>query len=110
MASFKSYLIGFVLSAVLTFAATEFILVNGTSYTAWIIIALAIIQLFVQLIFFLHLGSEKAPRWNLVIFISTVGMVLIVVVGSLWIMRHLNYNMTPAQMDSQLMKMEGMKK
>jgi cytochrome o ubiquinol oxidase operon protein cyoD len=62
------------------------------------IFTFAFLQLFVQLYFFLHLGQEEKPAWNLVFFIATVGVIFIVVAGSVWIMNHLNYNMTPQQM------------
>ena len=111
-ATFKSYLIGFILSIVLTlaayFAVIAHVLSNGALIVA--IIVLAVVQLMVQLFYFLHLGQESNPRWNLVFFISTAGIVLLVVVGSLWIMNHLNYNMTPDQMNVYMMKSEGMQK
>jgi cytochrome o ubiquinol oxidase operon protein cyoD len=61
------------------------------------IFALAFTQLSVQLLFFLHLGREKNPRWNTFFLLSTLGVVLVVVVASIWIMNNLNYNMSPAQ-------------
>lgn len=59
------------------------------------VMTLAVVQLFVQLYFFLHLGKEKSPRWNMIAFLFATGVVLILVIGSIWIMDHLNYNMTP---------------
>jgi cytochrome o ubiquinol oxidase operon protein cyoD len=57
------------------------------------IFVLALLQFATQCICFLNVLSEKSPRWNLVIFISTLSIVVIVLIGSLWIMNHLNYNM-----------------
>lgn len=49
----------------------------------------AIIQLLVQVIFFLHIGDEKGPRWNLLAF-SFAGVVVVILVGgTLWIMTNL---------------------
>ncbi len=74
-----------------------------------IILIFALMQLLVQLIFFLHLGREAKPRWNLIMLISTFGIVLLIVVGSIWIMDHLNYNMMPSlQLDKTLIEKEGM--
>lgn len=69
-----------------------------------VLIVLALIQLGVQLIFFLHLGDEARPRWQLTAFLFTVIIVLIIVIGSLWIMHNLNYNMSmsPQQMDDYM--------
>ena len=57
------------------------------------VIILGIVQLLVQLIFFLHLSSHPSQRWNLITFSFTVLIVVILVIGSLWIMYNMNYNM-----------------
>jgi cytochrome o ubiquinol oxidase operon protein cyoD len=54
---------------------------------------LALIQLFVQLVFFLHLSTHSKASWNLLSFLFTLVMVLIFVLGTLWIMYHLYENM-----------------
>lgn len=110
----KPYVTGFILSIVLTLAA--FFLVNQQvtsslfSYEVIIILilCLAVAQLFVQLFFFLHMGREKKPRWNLFVFVIFAGMILMVVIASLWIMYHLNYNMTPMQMEKRILEDELM--
>ncbi len=107
-----SYIIGFIASLVLTLVA--YFLVAGHRFEGGVllsaILGLAIIQLLVQLICFLHIGHETGPRWNLAALISTLSVIGIVVVGSLWIMAHLNYNMTPTEVDSYVMHQEGMQK
>lgn len=106
------YIIGFTLSLALTL--TAYILVVNKYFsskaTLALIMALAIVQLFVQLIFFLHLGSEAKPRLKLAIFSFTLLVVLIVVGGSIWVMSHLNYhheNMSPAEKDNYIFEEEG---
>lgn len=90
----RSYTAGFLLSLVLTLAA--YLLVVHDVYRGWGLVfalaALAVIQLSVQLIFFLHLGRESRPRWNLTVMLFALMVVGIVVFGSLWIMHNLNYN------------------
>ncbi len=112
----KKLLIGFALSILLTFTAyvVVFIHVNAAheaiSHEVLIptILALAMAQLVVQLFFFLHLGfGTRGERWKLGIFISTFALVLIVVVGSIWIMNHLNYNMTPSQVNQYMQDQQG---
>jgi cytochrome o ubiquinol oxidase operon protein cyoD len=113
-----SYIIGFILSLVLTFAAFIPVFLHQTSHHLSfshelllpLIIGLAFIQLVVQLVFFLHLGRESKPYFNLIFLFVTAGMIFIVVVGSLWIMTHLNYNMSPEKMNTYLMKDEGYRK
>jgi cytochrome o ubiquinol oxidase operon protein cyoD len=57
------------------------------------VVILAVMQLLVQLVFFLHLGGESKPRWNLMAFMFTLLVVAILVAGTLWIMYNLDYNM-----------------
>jgi cytochrome o ubiquinol oxidase subunit IV len=71
------------------------------------ILGLALIQLLVQLIFFLHLGKGQDSTWNLVVFLTTVSLVLLIVVGSLWIMDHLNTNMTPQDINNYMSSQDG---
>ncbi|MGH7157189.1 MAG: cytochrome o ubiquinol oxidase subunit IV [Candidatus Saccharimonadales bacterium] len=68
---------------------------------------LAVTQLFVQLIFFLHLDRESKPRWNLTVLMFALIVVFIIVAGSLWIMYHLNYNMSPQQMNNYMLRQDG---
>ena len=109
MATFKSYLTGFILSVALTLAA-YFAVINYASHAAIIILILALAQLVVQLIYFLHLGQGANGHWNLTALFSTISIILILVVGSLWIMNHLNYNMSPDQMNNYLLKEENLQK
>jgi len=98
-----SYTVGFVLSILLTLAAyfsvTQHIF-TGNALIIFIAI-LALVQLVVQLFFFLHLNKMKS-RWNAVIFWFMLLIVAILVGGSLWIMKNLNYNMTPAQINAYM--------
>lgn len=102
-----SLTIGFVLALSLTVFA-YLIVVNHWLQTVWTLVAiviLAVLQLVVQLVFFLHLGREKKPRWNLSAFFFMLIFLFIVVAGSVWIMYNLNYNMmtiSPSQMDSYM--------
>jgi cytochrome o ubiquinol oxidase subunit IV len=93
--SLKSYVLGFVLSIGLTLAA--YYLVVEQIATGWVldisVAALAIAQALVQLILFLNLLREAKPRWNLIVFLFMVLIVVIVVAGSIWIMNNLNYNL-----------------
>ncbi len=60
-----------------------------------VIFILALLQSAVQSIFFLNVLSEKGPRWNLIVFSSTVSIVIIIVCFSIWIMHHLDTHMMP---------------
>ncbi|HET6747138.1 MAG TPA: cytochrome o ubiquinol oxidase subunit IV [Candidatus Saccharimonadales bacterium] len=106
-----AYVTGYLLSIFLTLLA--YFTVTSGNFAPFITIALilsfAVVQLFVQLIFFLHLGSESRPRWRLVTLGFGVLVVGIVVFGSLWIMDNLNYNMmhSPNKMQQYIDKQAG---
>lgn len=96
-----SYISGFVLSVILTVAAYFTItkgLVSGWG-AIWILSGLAIAQLAVQLLFFLHLNRQKANRERLQLFNFAAIVVVIVVGGTLWIMNNLHYNMDTDKQD-----------
>ena len=91
----KSYIIGFILSILLTLSPYCLVVYNLLqAHAAYIAIALfALSQLLVQVVFFLHMTTEAKPRWNLTAFVFTIFAALVFVVGSLWIMYNLDYNM-----------------
>lgn len=98
--SSRPYVIGFVLSLVTTLAA--YWIVTHKVLSGWSIVyavlALATAQFVIQAIYFLHLKDDsKKPYWKNLVFIFTILVVLIVVIGSLWIMKNLNYNMMPTK-------------
>lgn len=90
-------MIGFVLSIVLTLAAYFLVdkqLLKGLTLEIAISV-IALIQVFCQLVFFLHLGEEPKPRWQLHLFFFMMGVIVIIVGGTLWIMHNLDYNTMP---------------
>lgn len=109
--SVKPYIIGFVLSIIMTLLAywTVESKVYAPAFVVAIVIGLAILQLFVQLYFFLHLGEEMKPRWRLVTLGFGVLVVVIVVWGSLWIMDNLNYTMmhSPSETEKYMERQGG---
>lgn len=61
---------------------------------AIVALGLATLQLVVQLLTFLHLNEEKGPKWKIHSLWFALLMAFIIVVGSIWIMVNLNYNMS----------------
>jgi len=118
-ATLISYIVGFSSSLVLTLAAYDLVRIHISSEHSMVshevlipaILALAVLQLIIQLIFFLHLNFGRSgssdDRWKMGIFISTIAFVLLIVFASLWIMNHLNYNMTPAQVNQYMQDQQG---
>jgi cytochrome o ubiquinol oxidase operon protein cyoD len=105
----KSYFIGFFLS--LLFTAIPYYLVtnktvSGTALLATIL-SIAVIQMAIQVFFFLHLGRGPKPLYNVTFFVGTVGLIVVVVVGSIFIMNNLHYNMAPSEVTQKLAQDES---
>jgi cytochrome o ubiquinol oxidase operon protein cyoD len=105
------YIAGFLLSIILTVVAYLLVQRHVSSGHAaishdvliFMITSLALIQLMVQLVFFLHLDSESKPRWNLTVLLFAALVLVIIVFGSLWIMNNLNYHQeTQDQIDKYI--------
>jgi cytochrome o ubiquinol oxidase subunit IV len=99
----KSYLIGFFLSVVLT--ALPFGLVMSGSLphgtAAPVCFAFAAVQIVVHLIYFLHMNPKSSRSWNGAAFVFTLIILLILVVGTLWVMHNMNINMMPGMMSAE---------
>lgn len=107
-AQYRRYAFGFLGALIITgaiYLATTGAWLSGMALAA-LLLALASAQLLIQLLVFLHIRGEKKPRWTLWSIVYTVVMMLIIVVGSMWIMHNMNYNMhmTPEQMDELMLQ------
>ena len=93
----RSYAIGLLLAGLLT--AASFLL----PLTGWVwepalgpaLIALALAQIAVHLAFFLHVTTGPDNTNNVLALAFGLLVVGLVVLGSIWIMNHLNHNMMP---------------
>ncbi|MDB5160229.1 MAG: cyoD [Candidatus Saccharibacteria bacterium] len=105
-----SYVVGFVLSILTTLAAYLIVVKHlwPMQTLVYIVLGVAVVQLVVQLVFFLHIG--RGSKWKFITFLFAILVVLIIVVGSIWIMNNLNYNMihmSPDQMQLYMHQNEG---
>lgn len=94
-ASVRSYVLGLVLAAGLTVASFWSIdtqLIYGPGIPAAISV-LALAQMGIHLVFFLHITSAPDNTNNILALAFGVLIACLVVLGSLWIMTHLNHNM-----------------
>jgi cytochrome o ubiquinol oxidase subunit IV len=99
------YGVGQVLAVLLT-AASFFVASTDLVWQPSIpiaIVVLAIAQMGIHLVFFLHIGTGPDSTNNVMALAFGILIVLLVIGGSVWIMDHLNGNMMP--MD-QLMRMQ----
>src|ERR1700730_11693594 len=101
----ESYLIGLGLATLLTIVS---FFISGTTL-GWgpsipvALVVLAIAQMGVHLVFFLHITTGPDNVNNVMALAFGVLIVLLLITGSLWIMAHLNHNMIPM---NQIMRMQ----
>ncbi|NWO09290.1 cytochrome o ubiquinol oxidase subunit IV [Chromohalobacter salexigens] len=93
--SVKSYVIGLIFSLVLTIIPFWMVMSGGFSNMAVVVTIsiMAILQVLVQLIMFMHLDFKTEEGWNVGSFAFTALILAILVGGSLWIMQNLHANM-----------------
>lgn len=100
----REYWIGFILSVLLTAPAFALVMtgiIPDPRVTAGIVIALALVQIVVHMIYFLHMNTKSENGWTMLALIFTAIIVLIVIAGSLWVMYHMNLNMMPGMQMEQ---------
>ena len=93
--SVKSYVTGLVLSLILTIIPFGVVMSGTLSVlTTVIVVAVtAVLQILVQLVMFMHMNTKADEGWNVMSFVFTLTILVLVVGGSLWIMQHLHLNM-----------------
>jgi cytochrome o ubiquinol oxidase operon protein cyoD len=102
--SVATYSVGLVLALLLT--AASFIVAK--THLLWLpglpvgLAVLAIAQMGVHLVFFLHIGSGPDNTNNVLALAFGVLIVTLVVSGSLWIMANLDANMAPTSTISEM--------
>ena len=101
----QGYLIGLALATLLT-AASFYVVHTQLIWGPAIpiaLVALAIAQIGVHLVFFLHITTAPDNTNNVLALAFSVLIVALLIGGSLWIMDHLNRNMLPMH---QMMQMQ----
>lgn len=107
--SFRTYLTGFILSVGFTlwaYVSVVYHSFSGRLLLAWLL-GLAVLQFVVQMLFFLHLGAETKPRWKRLTVLLMIVFVLIVILGSIWVMYNLNYHMSRQRVNQYMQQQAG---
>ena len=94
----KTYATGFILSVILT--AIPFWLVMAgviasNAVAAFVVVGLALAQIVVHMVFFLHMDTRSESGWTFMALMFTIVLIAIALSGSLWVMYHLTSNMMP---------------
>ncbi|MCJ2034737.1 cytochrome o ubiquinol oxidase subunit IV [Methylobacterium sp. J-068] len=94
----RAYRIGVALSILLTVIPFWLVMskaLPNPTVMAAVIFALALIQITVHVVSFLHLDTRSEGGWTLLAFLFTAVIVVLTIGGSVWVMYHLNANMMP---------------
>lgn len=93
--SAKSYLTGFVICAVLTIIPFMLVMnpMFGRAETLLILVGFAVVQILVQLVYFLHMNRSSEGGWNLISFVFTLVILFIIVSLSIWIIWSMHFHM-----------------
>jgi len=97
--SYKSYIIGFVLSVSLTVVPFWIVMADvevSLSIALLIIFGLGAIQILVHVHYFLHVTVGAEDGWQAMSLVFTAILLVIILAGSIWVMVHLHENMMPA--------------
>lgn len=91
--SAKAYIFGFILSIIFTIVPFYMVMqgmIKGNTLIT-IVLIFAVAQLLVQLYLFMHLGNEDKPKYNQLSTAYAFMTIVIMVVGSIWIMFSLDH-------------------
>jgi cytochrome o ubiquinol oxidase operon protein cyoD len=94
----RDYVTGFLLAGALTAVPFWLVMTRGamsSGLIALMVMGLAMIQVVVHMVYFLHMNRRSEGGWTMMALLFTLLLVGIVLSGSLWVMHHLDTNMMP---------------
>lgn len=99
----RGFVTGSILSILLT-VIPFWLVMSGSLHsqqaTALVIFISAMMQIIVHVVCFLHVDAQSEGGWILLAFIFTAIIVGITIVGSIWVMYHLDSNMMPMSVEA----------
>ncbi|MFV0300550.1 MAG: cytochrome o ubiquinol oxidase subunit IV [Paracoccus sp. (in: a-proteobacteria)] len=97
----KDYVTGFVLAVILT-VIPFFLVMSGVlpsaRLTAALVLICAVAQIIVHMIYFLHMSPGYEAGWTMISVVFTIIVLVIAIVGTIWVMYHMDANMMPGMM------------
>lgn len=94
----RDYIFGFAASVVLTVIPFWLVMadpIGNASVTALLVMQLGVLQILVHMFYFLHMNTTSQGGWIMMSAIFTAVIVVITLIGSMWVMYHLNTHMMP---------------
>ena len=100
----QGYVLGFLLAVLLTIASFYVVHTNLIWAPAIVVmlVVLAVAQIGVHLVFFLHLTTAPDNTNNILALAFGILIVVMIIGGSIWIMNHLDERMMPMNMLMQM--------
>jgi len=92
------YVTGFILAVILTVIPFWLVMadvIQDRATAALVLGLFAVVQVVVHMYFFLHMNGKIQGGWTLLSTIFSVVFVAITIMGTLWVMFHMNTNMMP---------------
>lgn len=97
----QDYITGFILAVILT-AIPFFLVMSGVfesgRLTAFLVLVCAVAQIIVHMVYFLHMSPKAEGGWMVISLVFTMIVLVIAVVGTVWVMYHMDANMMPGMM------------
>jgi cytochrome o ubiquinol oxidase operon protein cyoD len=103
-ATLRGYVTGFVLAVILTAIPFWLVMTRAIAspgLTTLVILVLGAVQIVVHMVYFLHVDAKSQGGWNLLALLFTLGLLVIMMVGSIWVMYHMDTNMMTMPPDLQ---------
>lgn len=94
----RDYVIGFIASVVLTVIPFWLVMadpIGSPTVTALLVMEFGVLQIFVHMFYFLHMNTTSQGGWTMMAAIFTAVLVVITLLGSMWVMYHMNVHMMP---------------
>lgn len=100
----RDYVIGFVLSVILTVIPFGLVMSGGVGSdrtTVLLVLVCAVVQMVVHMIYFLHMSPRVQNGWTMISLAFTMVLLIIAVSGTMWVMYNMDANMMPDQIEHE---------
>ncbi len=100
----RDYVTGFLLSVILTAIPFLVVMTGGFAsarFTAFFVLAFAVVQIIVHMIYFLHMSPKSDAGWTMVSLVFTIIVLVIAIAGTIWVMYNMDWYMMPGMITGQ---------
>ncbi|WP_312304893.1 cytochrome o ubiquinol oxidase subunit IV [Diaphorobacter nitroreducens] len=104
------YVKGFLLAVILTVIPFWLVMADviQNRTTAVLVLGIfAMVQVVVHMVYFLHMNGKIQGGWTMLSTIFTIVFLAVTIIGTLWVMFHMNANMMPAHANPMAAQHQG---